>query len=207
MKGGYGICLNEWALDKSIKTELGLLIIISSLSAANGYCYASNEYLSKVFNVDEVTISRRIKKLIEKGYIIAEYDRKGALITNRKLRLTKMLTAINKTVNGTINKSVKDNNISNINNTSIKKNIEERKTEFKNSLLPYLNDFGKDMLNDFFLYWTEHGAKDKKMRFEKEKSFGLSRRLGTWKKNSKKYDTPTNENISIMDKVNAKLGL
>jgi len=206
MKEGYGICLNEWALDKSIKTELGLLIIISSLSAANGYCYASNEYLSKVFNVDEVTISRRIKKLIEKGYIIAEYDRKGALITNRKLRLTKMLTAINKTVNGTINKSVKDNNISNINNTSIKKNIEERKTEFKNSLLPYLNDFGKDMLNDFFLYWTEHGAKDKKMRFEKEKSFGLSRRLGTWKKNSKKYDNLGDENSAI-DNLNIALGL
>ena len=46
------------------------------------------------------------------------------------------------------------------------------------------------MLSDFFEYWTEHGEKDKKMRFEKEKSFGISRRLSTWlryeKKNSKK---------------------
>ena len=44
------------------------------------------------------------------------------------------------------------------------------------------------MLNDFYSYWTEHGEKDKKMRFEKEKSFGLERRLGTWQKNQLKFN-------------------
>ena len=54
------------------------------------------------------------------------------------------------------------------------------------------------MLNDFYLYWTEHGDKDKKMRFEKEKSFGLSQRLATWNKNNfkprqqTKIDNPYN---------------
>ena len=67
------------------------------------------------------------------------------------------------------------------------KKIENRKNEFKNSLSPFLEKYGKDMLNDFFEYWTEHGYKDKKMRFEKERSFGLSRRLSTWSKNQKKW--------------------
>ena len=40
---GYAICFNDWALDKSIKNELGLLLIISSLCAKEGYCYATNE--------------------------------------------------------------------------------------------------------------------------------------------------------------------
>ena len=31
MDQGYSICLNIWALDKDIKSELGLLLIISSL--------------------------------------------------------------------------------------------------------------------------------------------------------------------------------
>ena len=33
MENGYAICMNEWALDKDIKNELGLLFIISCLCA------------------------------------------------------------------------------------------------------------------------------------------------------------------------------
>ena len=118
MEDGYSICFNEWALDKNIKDELGLLLIISSLTAEKGYCYASNDYLAKIFETSVVTISRKIKILEEKKYIKIEYEKKGCLVISRKIRLTKMLTAINKNVNRTINKNVKDNNISNINNTN-----------------------------------------------------------------------------------------
>lgn len=118
MEDGYSICFNEWALDKNIKDELGLLLIISSLTAEKGYCYASNDYLAKIFKTSVVTISRKIKILEEKKYIEIEYEKKGCLVISRKIRLTKMLTAINKNVNRTINKNVKENNISNINNTN-----------------------------------------------------------------------------------------
>lgn len=122
MNEGYSICFNEWALDKDIKDELGLLLIISSLTAEKGYCYASNDYLAKIFKTSVVTISRKIKILEEKKYIEIEYEKKGCLVISRKIRLTKMLTAINKNVNRTINKNVKENNISNINNTNINNN-------------------------------------------------------------------------------------
>lgn len=118
MNEGYSICFNEWALDKDIKDELGLLLIISSLTAEKGYCYASNDYLAKIFKTSVITISRKIKILEEKKYIEIEYEKKGCLVISRKIRLTKMLTAINKNVNRTINKNVKENNISNINNTN-----------------------------------------------------------------------------------------
>jgi hypothetical protein len=36
------------------------------------------------------------------------------------------------------------------------------------------------MLREFYDYWSEHGEKDKKMRFEKEKTFGIEQRLRTW---------------------------
>jgi len=67
-------------------------------------------------------------------------------------------------------------------------NIEERKKNFANSLNPYLEKYGREMLNDFFLYWTEHGERDRKMRFEKEKTFGIGRRLSIWKRNEEKYE-------------------
>ena len=68
-----------------------------------------------------------------------------------------------------------------------KNNIEERKTEFINSLHPFLNIYSNQLLKDFAEYWTEHGEKDRKMRFEKETSFSINRRLKTWKKNEFKF--------------------
>ena len=141
MENGYALCLNEWALDKSIKNELGLLLIISSLCAEKGYCYASNKYLAEIFDTNEVVICRKIKKLEEKKYISIEYKRQGSYITMRHIRLTKKLMAVNKKVNGTVNKKVKENNTS-INITSInnKKEIIKEKKE-KEKYLEELKDY------------------------------------------------------------------
>ena len=76
-------------------------------------------------------------------------------------------------------------NKNNNNNTNLNKTISERQDDFYNQLTPFVNTYSKQMLRQFFDYWTEHGVNDKKMRFEKEKSFGISRRLATWKSNDK----------------------
>ena len=67
------------------------------------------------------------------------------------------------------------------------KDLEFRKNEFKNNLEPFLEIYGKDLLNDFFRYWTEHNPDGKKMRFEMEKVFDISKRLKTWSNNEKKF--------------------
>lgn len=69
-----------------------------------------------------------------------------------------------------------------------KDNIDSRKSKFASTLQPYLLIYGKDMLNDFYAYWTEHGEHDKKFRSEKEKSFSIERRLETWKRNEKTFN-------------------
>lgn len=86
-----------------------------------------------------------------------------------------------------VNVSVNDN----VNNN----NIDSRKLKFADSLKPFLNTYGKETLNDFYGYWTEKGENDKKMRFEKQTSFDIKRRLTTWTKNDfnkKKEVTPDN---------------
>ena len=131
---GYSVCSNEWAIDKDIKNELGLLLIISSLCADKGYCWATNEYLSNLFEESEVSISRKIKTLAEKKYIKVDYERNGTQITKR-------IITINKIVNGgthhyqncqpTVNKNVKENNTS-INNYYLFINkIINKKREFE----------------------------------------------------------------------------
>ena len=132
---GYAICFNEWALDKRIKSELNLLLIISSLTAENGFCYASNDYLAKLFEIDEVSVSRKLKKLAECGYIAIEYEMRGSQVTNRKLRLTKMLTVDLQKSQRTVNKNVKEKNTS-IKNTSKEKEIyKEKEEKFENIIL------------------------------------------------------------------------
>ena len=84
--------------------------------------------------------------------------------------------------------------------------IDERKLKFAYALEPFLNEYGKDMLNDFYSYWTEHGEKDKKLRFEKEKTFGIQQRLKNWhSRNPKQYQKQ--ETDHLVEYVNKQLGL
>lgn len=76
-------------------------------------------------------------------------------------------------------------------NDKVINNIDSRKTSFANSIKPFLETYGKEMCTEFYMYWTEHGEKDKKMRFEKEKTFGIKQRLDRWKSNKSKFSTPT----------------
>lgn len=131
---GYAICFNEWAIDKDIKNELGLLLIISSLCADKGYCWATNEYLSKLFEESEVNISRKINKLEEKDYISVDYEKQGCKVTKRIITINKI---VNRNVYDyqkcypTINKNVKENNTSiNIYYLFINK-IKNKKNEFE----------------------------------------------------------------------------
>ena len=144
MNNGYAICFNEWSLDKEIKNELGLLLIISSLCAEKGYCFASNEYLGNLFNLPKETISRKIKLLQDKNYITIEYDKRGCEIIGRKIRLTKMLIHDYQNCYSTINKNVKDNNTNNNNTNNIDiyiREIEKFKLILSSTDFALINEF------------------------------------------------------------------
>jgi hypothetical protein len=85
--------------------------------------------------------------------------------------------------------------------------IAERKINFATQLAIYKKDYSKDILNEFYLYWTEHGTNDKKMRFEKQTSFDVSRRLNNWLKNSAKFDTKESVNDDYMNHVMKQINL
>ena len=151
IQDGYCICFNEWIFDKDIKAELGLLLIISSLSAEQGYCFAKNSYFAELFEIDEVSVSRKIKKLEDKGYITIEYEKKGCEIVNRKIRLTKLLIHDKQKCQSTINKNVKDNN-------KIYNNIQNQNDIF--ITYDYCEKLYNDMkftfdLKEFWLYYRE----------------------------------------------------
>lgn len=71
-------------------------------------------------------------------------------------------------------------------------NIEERKLKFASTLESYLSIYGKDLLNDFYKYWTEPNKSNTKFKQELEKTWSLDRRLETWSKNDKNFNNNNN---------------
>lgn len=56
----------------------------------------------------------------------------------------------------------------------------KRKDEFYKTLIPYVERYGKDMIRKFFDFWTEQNKSGTKMKFELQKTWDISLRLGTW---------------------------
>jgi hypothetical protein len=74
---------------------------------------------------------------------------------------------------------------------SAKKTLDERKAEFAEKLKPYLEKYGREMLNKFYSYWTQMNDGGKKMLFEKERdkgAFEIGQRLATWAGNERVFN-------------------
>ena len=156
LSGGYAICFNQWLFDDRIKSQLRLLLLIASLSAKEGYCYASNQYLAEKFKTTPENISRQIGILRDYGYIKTEDEKFGAVVTNRKIKIVAFENlpasiavdendnAVNKNVNRgyqkdqpTVNKNVNGYNM--CNNTSHNITSQEYYKPLKSSSLSLAN--------------------------------------------------------------------
>lgn len=68
-----------------------------------------------------------------------------------------------------------------------KKLMEGRRVEFYNSLVPYVQMYGKAMVRNFFDYWSEPNKSGTQMRYELERTWSLAMRLATWNRKEKNY--------------------
>ena len=60
-----------------------------------------------------------------------------------------------------------------------------RKKDFYNSLVPFVEKYGREMIRAFFDYWSEMNKSQTKMRFEQQPTWEVSKRLATWAKREK----------------------
>jgi hypothetical protein len=66
-------------------------------------------------------------------------------------------------------------------------NIQEVKEALKEKMGEYKDKYPREMLNEFFLYWTESSqTKKDRLRYQDEKYFDVARRLANWSKNATK---------------------
>lgn len=64
--------------------------------------------------------------------------------------------------------------------------LKRNKEEFMESIKPYSDKYDRDLLNDFFEYWTEPNKSGTHMRWELEKTWDIGRRLARWEKNNRR---------------------
>lgn len=196
LQNGYAICFNSWLFDERIQNELRLLLLISSLSAKEGYCYANNEYLASKLNKTAVWVSSAISKLKKYGYIETELQKFGAVVTNRKIKLLALnneeqpplknpltadkenLNAVKENFNGDAEIFEPPYNVCARNNNTSQENYKLLKLQTNNPLPPKgvsLPDFIDPNL------WQEYLAY-KKERREKLSSKGIEMKFSEWAK-------------------------
>lgn len=62
----------------------------------------------------------------------------------------------------------------------VEKKINKKEIEFKESIKPFISKYGKDICNNFYLYWSEPNKSKTKLRYEMEKTWDVERRLANW---------------------------
>lgn len=83
-----------------------------------------------------------------------------------------------------------------------KETLKERETAFAETLKEYKEKYERQMLLDFFYYWTEPNKSQTKMKFEMEKTWDTARRLRTWERNNINW----NKNGSATNRGNNQTG-
>ena len=85
-----------------------------------------------------------------------------------------------------------DNGIDNDIDNDIKDKIIKKEIEFKESIKPFIQKYGKDICNDFYMYWSEPDKSRTKLRYELQKTWDVGRRLAYWANRDKTFNPKSN---------------
>lgn len=149
--------------------KIGMYIYIKRKCGKAGECDVSMKELGDRFGLTRPTTSRyltelyNLKVLFQNGH---QTDTKRTLIT------------------------LKPNGLDSIGGHQAdtkrtpEQELKERKLAFGMQLKPFNGMYQRSMLAEFYNYWTEVKEGGRKMRFEKEKTFEIAKRLARWSKNN-----------------------
>lgn len=138
------------------------------------------------------TYIKTLNDLVEWGFIEMIERSKNQYSANI-VALVNFDKALDKALDKAIKKHVTkhDESIDSINKPitikPLTNNIDERKLKFASTLADFNQIYSRDMLKEFYEYWTEPNKSNTKFRQETEKTWSLERRLKTWSGNDKKF--------------------
>lgn len=141
---------------------------------------------------------------IQRRYTLATYQRKERQMNEEYLvfHTNNTVNHTNNPINCTESTQIKENKKEKKENTTKvvqkkesvakatptpKEKLEARKKEFYDSLRPFVGQYPKEMIREFYDYWSEMNQNGITMRYEREKTWELSKRLNRWARNNKGF--------------------
>lgn len=200
---GIFIPIEIWENKELSWNEKILLMEIDSFTSKDLPCYFSNEYIAELLGVKENTASIILSKLIKKGYVrkVGFNGRErfvesllrfscGDLFAGFDENQSLPLKPVKHNNTSIIDTSIIDNNTrsdkeNKENPTKEKKeslSLEDKRAKFRSMCDAYVEKYGKKMVDEFYLYWSEANGKKMKCEIAKQRSgaFEVGRRLATW---------------------------
>lgn len=150
-------------------------------------CYVANED-GKGIKDDDASLMKLLNCSSEDLAVIKlRFKSEGGYLFNKKL--SEMMVE-------TVSKKKEPTNIFNMpDGLSFDQQIKFKKNKFVEDLSKFMSDhkekaYSRDMLNDFYLYWTAPTHDKKKIKMELEKTWDLEARLNNWSKIDKNNTSP-----------------
>lgn len=165
-------------LDRTNAVNLFLYLLASADD--NGALIVSIRKISSELDIGLRTVRTVLKKLYAANMVTHQVTHKGSIVTINNIDSYKALKLAGDTPSDTQ-----------------KEALETRKHAFGEKLVPYIEQYGKVLIREFFDYWTEHNENGRKMRFEKEKTFEISRRLARWSKNNNNNNKSSKSSLPV----------
>lgn len=144
---------------------VNLFLYLLANADDNGALIVSIRKISSELDIGLRTVRTVLKKLYAANIVTHQVTHNGSMVTINNIDSYKTLKLTGDTPSDTPNEA-----------------LETRKHAFGEKLIPYIEQYGKTLIREFFDFWTEHNENGKKMRFEKEKTFEISKRLARWSK-------------------------
>lgn len=148
--------------------KIGMYIYIKRKCGKAGECDVSMKELGERFGLTRPTTSRYLTELYDLKVLYTnghQTDTKRTLISLKPMGLD--------SVGGHQTDTKR----------TPEQELKDRKLAFGMQLKPFSGTYPRPMLVEFYNYWTETKEGGRKMRFEKEKTFEVAKRLARWKKN------------------------
>ena len=155
---------------------VNLFLYLLANADDNGTLIVSIRKISSELDIGLRTVRTILKKLYAANIVTHQVTHNGSIITVNNIDCYKIPNTTGDTPSDT---------------------LEVRKHAFGEKLIPYIKQYGKALIREFFDYWTEHNENGKKMRFEKEKTFEISRRLARWSKNNSSNSKSSISNLPV----------
>lgn len=159
-----------------------------------GQLVTSYESLHNKTGLSIRTLRTCLSRLEETGEIEREATNKFSIITisnyesyqGESCESDKQTTSKEQTDEQTKPKKTKD---------EINAETDKRMKAFYDSLVPYLKTYPKEMIREFYDYWSEKNKSGSKMKWEQEPTWDLDRRLSRWSRNDKRYKSKSNDTV------------